>query len=123
MPLLRQDNDGEDDDGHARLNLVTYNEHAQRYCRHPHDVNVAGDDEIECAHPLVQQMAEGLWTLHWRRIDFELWTQFAHDALIGRPTVHLPGCFPRYGWKCVVKCVKVLAMDHLHLMLLERRDQ
>jgi hypothetical protein len=65
---------------------------------------------------MVREIAHGLWTLEWRRIDFELWTQFAHDALIGRPTIHLPCCVPKYGWKCVTKCVKVLALDHLLAM-------
>lgn len=97
----------------ANLRLVTYSEHSQRYVRHPHESGVIGDDEIENSHPLVQRIARGLWTLQWRRIDFELWTQFAHDALIGRPTIHCSCLYPRYGWKCVVKCVKVLAMDHL----------
>lgn len=100
-----------------KLRLVTYTEHSRCYVRHPHESSVEGDDEIENSHPFVQRIARGLWSLHWRRIDFELWTQFAHDALIGRPTIHFSCLYPKYGWKCVVKCVKVLAMDHLLVLL------
>lgn len=106
---------------HEKLRFVTYEAHSTRYVQHPHEAAVEGDAEIDSAHPMVRDIAHGLWSLHWRRIDFELWTQFAHDALIGRPTV--PCCQPAYGWKCVVKCVKVLAMDHLLVMTARKQNE
>ena len=92
--------------------LITGGEHAITFRAHPNMVE-EGDAEIAATDPFVVACARGLQVLHWRRIDFELMSLFAHDHLINKPSVNCCGLRnpTRYGWKILNKLAKVIALD------------
>jgi hypothetical protein len=94
------------------LEMRTYESHARTYTSHPHEVQ-RGDAEVESQSPLVMACARGLQTLPWRRLDFEMYSMFVHDALVASPTLSCCGLAnpTRYGWKVLGKIAKVMAVD------------
>ena len=94
------------------LRVRTYESHARTYTSHPHEVQ-RGDAEVESQNPLVVACARGLQTLPWRRLDFEIYSMYVHDALVASPTLSCCGLSnsTKYGWKVLVKIAKVMGVD------------
>lgn len=104
--------EGEEEEGTANKRTTsTYSGHAARM-RAVMQGDDEGDAEIEDTNEVVREMEKSLKLLHWRRLDFEINSMFAHDCLVAKPT--LPCCqgAPQYGWKIVNKIAKVVALDH-----------